>query len=235
MNKGIYIALSGAVLKHSQMEVISQNLANAATVGYKKDRISFKDYLIPKDTFIYQPDGRAMSDISSFKTDFSAGELVKTGNSLDIAIDGNGFIALEGNRYTRRGDMKRDSEGYLTSYNDIKVLGSGGPIRLPEGKAEISSAGDIAVNGIVIDSLKLVEFPDTDGLSKVGDGIFFKPDGGIKANAGVKQAYLEASNVDVIKEMVSMIETLREFESFQKAIRIFDEASEKVNNEMGRL
>lgn len=235
MNKGIYIALSGAVLKHSQMEVISQNLANAATVGYKKDKISFQDYLIPRDTVIYQHDGRVMSDISSFKTDFSAGELVKTGNSLDIAIDGSGFIALEGNRYARRGDMKRDSEGYLTSYNGIKVLGSSGPIRLPDGKVEISVTGDIAVNGIVIDSLKLVEFPNTDGLSKVGGGIFFKQEGGIKANASVKQAYLEASNVDVIKEMVRMIETLREFESFQKAIQIFNEASEKINNEIGRL
>jgi flagellar basal-body rod protein FlgF len=235
MNKGIYIALSGAVLKHSQMEVISQNIANADTVGYKKDKISFKDYLIPNDTFVFQPDGRAMSDISSFKTDFSEGELVKTGNSLDIAIDGNGFIALEGNRYTRRGDMKRDSKGYLTSFNGIKVLGSNGPISLPDGNVEISSTGDIAVNGIVIDSLKLVEFPNTDGLSKVGDGIFFKQDGGIKANASVKQAYLETSNVDIIEEMVNMIETLREFESFQKAIQIFDQASEKVNNEIGRL
>ncbi|MEW6417047.1 MAG: flagellar hook basal-body protein [Nitrospirota bacterium] len=235
MNKGIYIALSGAVLKHSQMEVISQNLANAATAGYKKDNISFKDYLIPKDTFVFQPDGRVMSNISSLKTDFSAGELVKTGNSLDIAIDGNGFISLEGNLYTRRGDMKRNSEGYLTSYNGIKVLGSSGPVRLPDGKVEISITGDIAVNGIVIDSLKLVEFPNTDGLSKVGDGIFFKQEGGTKSNASVKQTYLEASNVDVIKEMVRMIETLREFESFQKAIRIFDEASEKINNEIGRL
>jgi flagellar basal-body rod protein FlgF len=235
MYKGIYIALSGAVLKQSQMEVIAQNLANANTVGYKKDRISFKDYLMPMDNIGLQPDGRVMSYISSFQTDFSAGNLIKTGNSLDIAIDGSGFIALEGNHYTRRGDLKRDREGYLTTHNGIKVLGNNGPIRLPDGNVEISVTGGISANGIQIDSVKIVDFPQTDNPSKVGEGIFLKNENGVKANASVKQGYLETSNVDIIKEMVSMLETLREFEAYQKAIQTFDEASAKINNEIGRF
>ncbi len=235
MNKGIYIALSGAVLKQSQMEVISQNLANASSVGYKKDNISFTDYLMPSNGSDDQPDGRAMSYISSVKTDFSSGDLIKTGNPLDVAIDGEGFIALEGNRYTRRGDLKKDKNGYLTSFNGIKVLGNKGPINLPDGKTEINDAGDIYVNGAQVDSIKITEFPAPEDLSKVGDGIFFSEKAGIKANAVVKQSYVEASNVDSIKEMVGMIETLREFESFQKAIQVFDEASSTVNNELGRF
>ena len=235
MNKGIYIALSGAVLKHSQMDVISQNLANAASVGYKKDKIAFKEYLMPSSNVNYQPDGRAMSSFSSLKTDFSPGELVRTGNSLDIAIDGNGFMALDGKRYTRRGDLKRGNDGYLTTFNGIKVLGKNGPVRLPDGKIEINGAGDITVNGTLTDSLKIVEFPDAEDLSKVGDGIFLAKKEGVKANTNVRQSYLEASNVDVIREMVGMIESLREFESFQKAIQVFDEASSKINNELGRF
>ncbi len=235
MNKGIYIALSGALLKHSQMDVIAQNLANASTAGYKKDKISFRDYLINKDAITNQTDGRSMSQISSFRTDFSAGDIVKTGNSLDIALDGDGFIALEGKRYTRRGDLKRDKEGYLTTYNGIKVLGNSGPVRLHDGIVEINVSGDVAVNGTVIDSLKLTDFPKSDDLSKVSDGIYFTQSSGIKAGASVRQSCLETSNVDVIREMVGMIDTLREFESFQKAIQIFDKASELINNELGRL
>ncbi|MEW6569695.1 MAG: flagellar hook-basal body protein [Nitrospirota bacterium] len=235
MSKGIYIALSGAVLKNAQIESISQNLANANTTGYKKDTISFKDYLIPQEVISFEPDGRVMSYISTIMTDFSPGNFVKTGNLLDIAIDGNGFIALEGNRYTKRGDLKRDKEGYLKTFNDIKVLGNSGPIKLPEGNIEISATGDISVNGEPVDSIKIVNFPQKDNLLKVGDGIFFSKEKGIEQNAEVKQAHLETSNVEVVKEMVQMIETLREFEAFQKVIQTFDEASAKVNNEIGRV
>jgi flagellar basal-body rod protein FlgG len=235
MNKGIYIALSGAVLKHTQMDVISQNLANAASVGYKKDKVSFTDYLMPSDGVSSQPDGRAMSYISSVKTDFSPGEFIKTGNSLDIALDGEGFIALEGNRYTRRGDLKRNGEGYLTSYNGIKVLGKNGPLRLPDGAVEINNSGDISVNGAPVDSIKVIKFSNPEEASKMGDGIFVNKKDGVKSNATVRQAYLETSNVDVIREMVAMIDALREFESFQKAIQAFDEATSQVNNEIGRF
>ena len=235
MNKAIYIALSGALLKHSQMEVISQNLANAASVGYKKDDISFKDYLLPADSENSQQDGRAMSQVSGIKTDFTEGNIIRTGNSLDIAIDGNGFIALEGGRYTRRGDLKRSNDGYLTTGNGIKVLGSSGPVTIPDGDIKITNTGDVLVNGIQTNTLSIVDFPSTDNLKKMGAGIFSTQDKGVKSNALVKQAYLEESNVDVIREMVSMIDAMREFGTFQKAIQAFDEATDKVNNELGRF
>jgi len=235
MYKGIYIALSGAVLKHTQMEIISQNLANTDTTAYKKDSVSFKDYLIPQEVVNFEPDGRAMSEVSSFTIDFSAGNLIKTGNLLDIAIEGNGFIALEGNRYTKRGDLQKDSKGYLTSYNGIRVLGSQGPIQLPEGTPEISESGDVSVNGILIDSIKIIELKELDKLSKVGESIFMTSENTGTSKAKVQQGHLEKSNVEVIKEMMHMIETSREFETFQKAIQFFDEAAGKVNNEIGRV
>lgn len=236
MNKGIYIALSGAVLKHSQMDVMTQNLANASSTGYKKDKISFTSCLIPSDGSAVQPDGRAMSNIGAVKTDYSPGQYIRTGNALDIALDGEGFIALEGSRYTRRGDLKRNGDGYLTSYNGLKVLGKNGlPLRLPSGDAEINNSGEISVNGVPAGSIKVIKFSNPGEVSKTGDGIFTSQKSGVQSDATVRQRYLETSNVDVIREMVAMIDALREFESFQKAIQAFDEATARVNNELGRF
>ncbi len=242
MYKGIYIAASGAVLKQSQLDVITQNIANANTAGYKKDTISFKDYLFQTEAST-EPDGRAMSDFSSSRTDLSNGNTVKTGNSLDIAIEGDGFIALEGDRYTRRGDLQKNRDGYLTTHDGIKVLGAGGPISLPEDSVEISIdlEGKVSVlqaGGTLpteIDTIKVMDFGPDAAIAKTGDGLFTIRGVGTTSTATVKQGYLETSNVDVVREMVHMIETLREFESYQKAIQFFDNATSKVTNDLGRL
>ncbi len=233
MYKGIYIALSGSVLKHQQMEVISQNIANADTIGYKKDSVSFKDYLVSADA-INNQDGRIMTTLATVKTDFSAGNIIKTGRALDIAVDGRGFIALEGNNYTRKGILKRDSEGYLALQNGMRVLGSNGPIKLSEGNIEIDEKGNISVRGVKVDSIRIVDF-ETEDLQRVGDGIFFTNANAIETDATIMQGYLETSNVNLIQEMVKMMEAWREFEAFQKVIQGFDEATSKVTNEMGRL
>ena len=112
MSKAIFIALSGAVLKEKQMEIISQNLANSNSSAYKKMRVAFKDYLTSPES---EQEGKIMSELASVTTDFSTGGIHQTGNPLDIALEGNGFFALENNRFTRRGDFKRNSEGYLTT------------------------------------------------------------------------------------------------------------------------
>ncbi len=235
MNKAIYIALSGAVLRQMQMDIIAQNLANADTIGYKSDKISFNDYLLPQDIVSSETDFKVMSYHAPLISDFSAGNLIKTGNPLDIAIDGQGFIALEGNRITRRGDLKKDKDGFLTTHDGIKVLGEKGHIRLPDGKIEISSNGSISANGVEVDVIKIVDFKQINNLSKLGNSAFFTNEEGMKAKAEIKQGYLETSNVSIISEMVRMIQTMREYETYQKAIQTFDDAAGKINNEMGRL
>lgn len=233
MYKGIYIAVSGAVLKQREMDVLAQNLANAATIGFKKDSISFKEYLLPDSG--PGPDSRVMSTMGIQATDFSSGNLIRTGNPLDISIEGDGFIALEGNRFTRRGDMRRDKDGYLTTANGIKVMGGSGPIQLPDGDVQISEDGSISVNGAVIDRLSVTVFPDKTMLTKLGNGIFSSSAPGEPSDARVRQGVIEASNVEVVTEMVRMINAVREFETYQKAIQAFDEATGKVNNDMGRI
>lgn len=242
MYKGIYIAASGAVLKQAQLEVITQNLANANTTGYKKDSISFKDYLLPQDP-AGAPDGRVMSEYSGIKTDFSNGTSVRTGNPLNISIEGPGLIALEGDQYTRRGDLAVTKEGYLTTRDGIKVMGAGGPINLPEGDIVIDQTGKISVirfgeeaqPPIEVDTISILDFSQTGTVTKSGNGLYMAVGNGTQIGTGVLQGYIETSNVDTVREMVHMIESMREFETYQKAIQAFDEATGKVNNDLGRL
>jgi len=240
MYKGIYIAASGAILKHNQLDVITQNIANANTTGYKKDGLSFQEYLLQKQTGAMQ-DGRSMSEFSDFKTDLTNGTLVKTGNPLDIAVEGNGLIALDGDRYTRRGDLKVNSEGYLTTHDGTKVLGEGGPMLLPEGPVDIDADGKVSVTEVdstvptEIDTIKIMDFGPNAKIIKTGDGQLTVNGSGTQVTSAVKQGYLESSNVDPVLEMVHMIETMREYESYQKMIQSLDQATAKVNNEMGRL
>ncbi|MEW6184281.1 MAG: flagellar hook basal-body protein, partial [Thermodesulfobacteriota bacterium] len=143
MSKAIFIALSGAILKEKQMELISQNLANSNSSAYKKLKISFKDYLVNPES---EQEGKIMSDVSVVSTDFANGGMQRTGNPLDVALEGSGFITLGNNRYTRRGDLKRNDDGYLATQSGLQVMGAGGPIFLPEGKVEIGPGGEVSVN-----------------------------------------------------------------------------------------
>jgi len=243
MYKGIYIAASGAVLKQSQLEVITQNIANANTAGYKRSTISFKDYLLPNDVVGSKPDGRAMSAFSAIKADLSNGTLIRTGNPLDVAIEGDGFIALEGERYTRRGELKKDRDGYLTTFNGAKVLGAGGPIQIPpdsldlsidaEGKVSVMQPGSTLPSEL--DTLKIMDFGPDANMTKTGNGDFIAGGEGMKSASVIKQGYREGSNVDAVIEMVRMIDSMREFESYQKIIQTFDDVTARVTNDMGRL
>lgn len=232
MYKGIYIATSGAVLKQKQLDVLAQNLANAATVGYKKDTASFRDHLLQQGGAT--PEGRTMSKLSSIKTDHAGGTVLKSDNPLDIALEGKGYLTLEGNRYTRRGDLRRDQDRYLTTNDGIKVLGKAGPIRLPDGAVEINPTGAITVNGAPVDTLRIQNIPE-DKLTKVGNSLFAAAVAGTPSDATVRQGAVEASNVEVVHEMVQMMQAMREFETYQKVIQAFEEATAKINNDMGRL
>lgn len=229
MYRGIYIALSGAMLKETQLETITRNLSNSNTIGYKREGLSFRDFIVSEER------GRIMASASSINIDFSEGQLIRTGNTLDIAIKGDGFISLAGNRYTRKGDLKRDKDGFLTTSNGIRILGRNGPIRIPDGRIEIDREGNIAVNGVTIDRIKIVNLSQSNNMVRVGDSAFYTEEAGKETKAEVLQGYLEGSNVNVIDEMVKMITTLREFESYQKVIHAFDEATSKLSNEVAKI
>jgi len=246
MYKGIYIALSGAVLKQKHMDLFAQNIANVNTNGYKKERISFRDYLIPADNASgVVEDGRTMTQLSEQVTDFSNGPilstsnpldlaLLSTSNPLDLALSGDGFFALENNRYTRNGNFKISNDGYLATQGNIKILGDGGPISIEGSRIEISSSGQVFADDISVGNIKVVDFEDRSKLKKMDEGLFYSEESGQELDANISQGYLESSNVEVIREMVQMVTSMREFESYQKMIHAFDEAASKTINEMGR-
>ncbi len=235
MYKGIYIALSGAKLKQKHLDIFAQNIANASTSGYKKERISFKDFIVPSDNRTsLAKDGRVMTEVSAVITDYANGGLIRTGNPLDLAINGRGFFALENNKYTRNGQFKISPEGDLQTADGIKVLGDGGPITVQGSSIDISPSGEILVDDISVGFLKVVDFNNRDALTKVNGTMFTTDQGAQEIEADISQGYLEASNVQAIKEMVQMIAALREFESYQKMIHAFDEATAKTVNEMGK-
>jgi flagellar basal-body rod protein FlgG len=231
----MYIALSGAVLKQKHMDIFAQNISNSNTTGFKKERISFRDYLIPSDNASgVVEDGRSMTRLSEKVTDFSQGPTLRTENPLDLAIEGEGFFALENDRYTRNGNFKISSDGYLTTQDNIRVLGDGGPIAIDGSRIDISTSGEIFVDEISTGNIKIVDFEDKKRLDKAEGGYFISSDPGQEINPAINQGYLETSNVDVMREMVQMVTSLRDFESYQKMIHAFDEASSKTINEMGR-
>ena len=225
MEKGMYIALNGALLNESQMDMITQNLANGNSLAYKKTKVAFKDYLMSPET---AEEGKIMAEIASTPTDFSTGGLTQTGNSLDLALEGNGFIALENGQFTRRGDLKRDKDGFLTTQNGFKVLGPKGPIQVPEGKLTIGPKGEISVNNMEFGMIRLVDFQDKQALVRVGEDRFQTDQKSIPSTAQIRQGYLEGSNVNLMKEMSQMIATLREYQAYQKMIQGFDEMTAKM-------
>ena len=233
MYKGAYIALTGASPKQAQMDLISHNIANVNTAGYKKDRIAFKEYLTTTVDASVPQEPMALGENFYVATDFTSGPIVKTGNPLDIAIDGEGFFALEGNKYTRGGNFRISADGFLVTQNNTKVLTDGGPISIEGEHIEILSTGEIFVNNESAGILKVVNFKDQSVLKRLEGSIFNSDKAGEESTSQVMQGHIESSNVDAIREMVNMMTALREFESFQKIIRTFDEASSKVVNEMG--
>lgn len=175
-------------------------------------------------------------------TDFTNGGLVDTGGKLDIAIKGNGFFKLQGENgetlYTRNGSFAI-TEGYLTDLDGRRVLGRNGTIPLNGGNIDISSNGEVQVDGIPVDILDVVDINNKEFLRKRGDNLFYIAE---NADAGenifdgeVLQGYLESSNMNPISGMVEMITLLREFEANQKVIRMQDEMLEKAANEIGRV
>ncbi len=232
MNKAVYIALSGSILKVLEMEVIAQNLSNVDAVGYKRPVLSFTEYLIDMDM---RPAERSMTRLSQFITDFTPGPLIRTDNPLDLAIDGSGFFVIEGGLYTRRGVFTLDNEGFLTTTDGRKVMGEGGPIRVPSADVVVTEDGDVVVDGEVVGKLKIVDFTDYSAMQRISGQYYTTTEPPSRASAQVKQGYIEGSNVNVVRQMIRMIDATREFEAFQKVIQALDEATAKVNNELGRI
>ncbi len=257
MISGLYSAISGSIAQERRLEIISNNLANMSTAGYKRDIPLFKAVLSNTQNQIQEAPGIAFISLeeksplfknaSSFvvldkiATDFSQGLFKETGNKLNVAINGDGFFVIEtpqGTRYTRQGNFSIDNSNRLVTQEGHPVMSSANNEIIIDGKSiEIGDTGEISVDGKIVGSLNVVNFPKPYSLKKIGNSLFTSTEGSSQAKEyGVKQGFLELSNINVIKEMVQMIDTLRSFQSYQKVIQMSMEAvTSRAVNEIGKL
>jgi flagellar basal-body rod protein FlgG len=256
MSGAIYMAASGALAYEKRLQLISNNLANANTVGYKMDHGQFQQ-IEPADlpaSFVSNSPELTSSQGQSFwfkfnsYTDFTSGSLKNTGSDFNLALVGDGFFCVQkpdGVHYTRKGDFTLNAEGVLVTANGFPVMGDGGEITVkgtenPQEfkKFAVDEDGNVYVDGKQVDSLRIVSFSEPDKLMKMGDTLFKPAENGpppIEAeDFKVSQGFVELSNVDVVKMMTEMIEVLRGYESYQKVIRSADEATARSINEVAK-
>jgi flagellar basal-body rod protein FlgG len=256
MSGSIYMAATGALAYEKQLQLLSNNLANVNTAGFKKDRGRFREFSLAE-----QADSRNLPLRSgqlqapeywmeySTYTDFSAGALRKTGRPFDLALSGNGFFCVQtpdGVMYTRRGDFTVNADELLVTQEGFPVLGKGGEIQIklaqPSGdrrEFSISEDGTLTVDGSEVERLRIVDFTQSHALEKAGHNYYraLKPRAleELDENLMVSQGFLELSNVDTIRMMTEMIEVLRGYESYQKIMRSVDDINAKLINDVGRL
>lgn len=258
MLKGLYTVHTGLRNEQNRMDILTNNLANASTVGFKKEGStsqSFGDVLAYKikDTSVGINNIQRIGvnnpgvKIGENYTDFTQGSFRVTGNIFDLALSGEGFFAIEyvnsagetDTKYTRSGSFTLDVDGYLVTKDGHKVLSTASqPIQLDTlSDAHIDEHGTITQNDREIAQMQIVDFEDYDYLLKYGD-TFYQPKEGAKiteSSALVNSGYLEMSNVQVVTEMVNMISVTRAYETNQKIMQTYDSSLEIAVNQLGKL
>ena len=178
--------------------------------------------------------------IDKIYTDYTEGSLDSTGRDLDIAIQGDGFFAVEtpnGEAYTRNGALTVSPQGVLVNADNYPILTDSGPLTVTGQSVSIGAGGQVSVDGQNVGTLRVVDFEKPYDLRKVNGTLYIAPKGitpNPATNVAVRQGYLEKSNVDVLREMVDMIDSYRAFEMGQKMIQIQDESLGKAVNDLGK-
>ena len=250
MVKGLYTAYTGLVNQQNRLDVVSNNLANAATTAYKKEGLtsqSFDEVMAykVKDASVgtvnqYIGDLNLGVKIGESYRDYSQGSFRETGENFDLALSGDGFFSISftnkagetSTMYTRDGNFSMTKDGYLVTKDGDFVLGEGGPIQLPTDAAKIAiyRDGTITADGVQIDKLAITDFEDYNYLEQYGENLYRALDTATTKDAAgqVYQGYLEQSNVNVVSEMVEMITISRAFEANQKAMNAADDTLKKA-------
>lgn len=278
MIRGLYTGASGMVVDMHRMDAIANNLANVDTTGYKEDLAvskAFPELLIRRmnDDGLYKFPFGSMEvapvvgklgtgvELNEVYTRFSQGALKETGNSFDLALDGNGFFTIqtpEGERYTRNGTFLIDPNGILVTKEGYPVLGENGIIQIKENNFIVDKQGQVFQNARFagnpdrlvsmeenewdqterLDTLKIVDFSRPRYLKKQGSSLLLSTEESgepmqaqLGASTKVVQGFIEASNVNPVTEMVRMIEVNRAYEANQKSIQTHDALLGRLINE----
>lgn len=234
MDRFLYIAMNGAKNAMHAQQANAHNLANVSTVGFKAEMDNFKT------ESVYGPGyaTRAYASDENAGIDFKQGPMMTTGRDLDVAINGEGWFAVQADdgstAYSRRGDFRIDPTGLLLDGSNRIVMGESGPITLPEfeslvigrdGTISIRATGQAASTLVAVDRLMLVK-PELDNLVKGSDGLFRSKDGieaPLDAGISITNGALEGSNVNTVDAMIGMMEYARFYETQVKLMNLASE------------
>ena len=256
MIRGLYTSAIGMTTQMKKMDVVTNNIANADTNGFKKDNVitqTFTEELMRrlndpnKPMSIVAPEigkmalGLAVDDVY---TDFSTGAFKQTTGELDVAIDGSGFFAVStvdanGNaieRYTRDGSFSLTENNTLVTNDGKVVLGENGVIQIPNGNITINDDGSVYSGETLVDRIRMVDFENKESLRKFGDNLYDRTPQSteIPFSGKLVQGYLEGSNVNAVREMVDMITLSRNYETNQRAISTMDDTLARAVNDLGK-
>jgi flagellar basal-body rod protein FlgF len=246
MENTLLIGLSRQTVLERQLDVVANNIANVNTAGFKSDQSLFEEYLMTgahEDNF--KPADRHVSFVQDRGTyrDFSQGPTEQTGNPLNVAISGNGFLVVQtaaGERYTRDGGLQMNNQGQLVTVSGDPVLGTSGPIVFQPTDHDINVSPDGTVTVVegngrtdsLRGKLRLVSFTDAQKLLKEGANLFSGEGAAPDLKSQVQQGYIEKSNVNSVVEMSRMIEITRAYTQIstmlQQASDLHKSAIEKL-------
>jgi flagellar basal-body rod protein FlgF/flagellar basal-body rod protein FlgG len=232
MDSGYYAAFTALLAGTRALEVAANNLANISTTGYKAQREFYKSLTASLDNSPRRQLSSLNQAINNYsvlggtRVDVQPGTLERTGNDLDVAMEGSGFFVVQtkaGLRYTRNGNFQVDADGQLVTAWGDPVMGDQGPIQIPSGSVSISPDGTISSKGAVAGRLQIVDF---------APGTEFVPEGKstYKAATGsptpaddprVRQRMLEASNMNSISGTIGLVMIQRQTQLFEQALSIF--------------
>lgn len=238
-------AASGIRARMETLDLLANNLANAATTGYKLDRESYNLYFAPEALDGLSP-GDSLSTVPVVErqwTDHSQGTLLPTGSPSDLAIYGKGFFAVNGPSgplYTRNGNFRISAAGALTTAEGYPVrTADGQPFQLDVSKPfDVTRDGVISQDGRTVATLEIADFPQPDALTKQGKNYFVGVDGVAPQparDAEIHQSKLEGSNVSPAEAAVHLVNVMRQFETLQRAIMLGAEMNRQAVDEVARV
>jgi flagellar basal-body rod protein FlgG len=177
--------------------------------------------------------------LAGVATDLRGGPLRQTGRSLDLALEGDAYFVVDtgnGEALRRRGDFIVDSEGYLVTASHDYLLGNRGSLHVGDGALKVTPAGEVYVGSQLVDQLRVASVKGQTALKAVGPDLWAVPEEGLtdSPGTGVRQGFLQISNVEPVNEMVRMMETLRHFEALQRYFRVNDDLMSRAIDELGK-
>lgn len=247
MFQGFYNLTAGVLSQNRNLNVISNNLSNMSTAGFKSDKLILNTF---REEMLYRSGNKDKSHATAIGTtdwvtsadttvtDFSQGGYEPTSSPLDFALGGSGFFSVQtaqGTVYTRNGSFTLDNEGYLYLPTVGRVLGQNGPIMLGTDKIQADNYGNIYTEGgALLDRLSVVDFEDYNTqLTKTSGDVFTANGAGNPVNSTIQWKARESSNVSPMEQMTAMMSGQRAMQSSAQVLKMYDQLMAKIVSQLG--